>query len=139
MSDEKRRAAERQAESEGGTEAAETAAKLENRVGRGPYSSMVERWVLITGVRNHYRGKLLSFGSDGLAMRLYVHPLIEIDSYYGGEPDSPTGVLKDGGIRETSLEAPGIILEAGILDVTLQPKSWPKRAQTKSELPGDGN
>jgi len=124
MSDERRRKAQRDALS-GTVEDRARAQRAQERADVPPWRTLIGEWVLLVGVRLHYRGRLVDLRTTASGDFVYcLHPLFEIDTFHNGG-DGSYGTPKDGGPRYTTPEQPAVI-PAGILDISLQPPEWPR-------------
>ncbi len=123
MSDSRTQEVERLAKA-GDPDAQRELARLKARNGDGPVSQHVGNWVLLVGVRCHYRGKILRTRTIHTDVELLCHPLYELDSFYDEDQES-FGKPQGGGPRFTTEERPGSVMLSTLLDVTAQPPDWP--------------
>jgi len=117
MTDEKMRKLEKAA-AQGDEEAEEALRAWRNRATGGRHGDKVGRWVVIDGVRDHYRGKLLHVSEvgGGIAL-LHLAPAYWLQSLEG----------TDGEKKTTACEAAPLDLSSMVVGaVSLQPVSWAK-------------
>ena len=123
MGDEERRRRARAAKAEAETVGTNTAElerdeARERRYREDPYELLLNQWVLVQGVREHYRGHLVGVTHYAGGARLVFDTLYHLDDF---SQESPA--LGDGGQK---LETPAILHEGGVLMICPQPRLWPK-------------
>lgn len=123
MGDEERRRRSRAAKAEAET-VGTTSAELERDEARerryvnDVYAPLFGEWVLVQGVREHYRGHLMSVDYYAGGARLVFDALYNLDDFNQETPN--------GGQGEQKLPPPQILLEGGVLMICPQPPKWPK-------------
>ncbi len=83
-----------------------------------PYAQFVGVWVLIQGVREHYRGRLQSYHYFPGGCRLVFDTLYHLANFDEKSPSLDEGEMK--------LPSPQILQESATLMICPQPSAWAK-------------
>lgn len=111
------RDAERAFEAEPTSENKEQFMTAADRGSYGPYDHLVGKFVVIHGVRVHFRGKLVEAVRRGERYYLHLNPCYEVISFRNQQWHK----LEHG----NGEDMPGVIPDH-IACITLQPKEWPQ-------------
>lgn len=116
--DRDRRALEREASLNPGGPESEALARMNVREGNGRHADKIGKWVMIDGVRDHYRGKLLHVTELGAGQAiLHLAPCKWLDNMEG-----PSGERACSASPEHPFDLYSHVIEG----VSLQPEDWPE-------------
>lgn len=126
MSDVEVRAKQRKAKLDAGDAvSAEQAEQALLRVCDRPYDHLIGHWILINGVRQHYRGHLIGVSYlTGGKIKFLFDVLYDLANY---DDDTPSVGNETEQPLKCSRDYPAVLNEDGVLTANLQPDAWPKR------------
>ena len=115
--DNSRRDLERRA-AQGDEDARERLTRISHRSGMGRHGDKVGQWCVFPGVRDHYRGRLLSVTELGAGRAiLHLSPAYWLESLASTSNEISVPSKED---------CPLDLYSDGLLAVTLQPEDWPQ-------------
>ena len=118
MNDETMRKLERAA-AQGDEEAAERLRAARNRITGGRHADKIGEWIVIDGVRDHYRGRLLGVTEVGGGQALlHLGPC-----YWLYSLESTDGERATTATEEHPIDMSSMVVGA----VSLQPADWPRK------------
>ena len=97
---------------------AERLARMNSRAGNGRHHDKIGKWVVVDGVRDHYRGKLTHVTELGAGQAiLHLAPCKWLDNM-----ESPSGERATRATAENPFDLYSHVVEG----ISLQPADWPE-------------